>query len=262
MKIIILSLGLDKGTYRQDLELQEQLLSKAFHPEVEVYWAVGGAESLDIKNNRINLPIEDIPQNILEKTVLAINILDDKLSPDFIIRTNTSSYFNFKKTVKLCHKLKKNKYDFAGYWESYAVGYSHKRNSLRFVNGSGIYISKKGIKVLKNLNPRKYKGVPDDVAITQELLSNNLKSTKVKRNNICYHHIFIPRAHIRLKDWGNHVLMHERMRLIDQFFSNTNLFTKSLLFVKIYLHEMSSINFSLRKVYMFFKNVLFRKFKA
>jgi hypothetical protein len=262
VKIIILSLGLDKGTYRQDLELQEQLLSKAFHPEIEVYWAVGGARSSYINNNRINLPIEDTLQNILAKTVLAINILDDKLSPDFIIRTNTSSYFNFKKTVRLCHKLKKNEYDFAGYWESYKVGYSHQKNSLRFVNGSGIYLSKKGIKVLKNLNPRKYKGVPDDVAITQELLSNNLKSTKVKRNNICYHHVFIPRAHIRLKGWGSHVLMHERMRLIDQFFSNTNPLTKSLLFVKIHLHEMSSVTFSFKKVYMFFKNVLFRKFKA
>lgn len=261
MKVIILALASTEGSYGDDLTIHEKTLGSLVNPKVNIFWALGGASEVLTQENRIYLPIDEKFTNILKKTIMSLNYLDEVYHPDIVIRTNTSSYFDLDKVIKVCEKLQEKKFDFAGYLETY------KENTVfelptRFVNGAGIYLSKNAIKILKNVDSERYNNIPDDVAITSELESSGMKPTPLKRNNICYHHVFIPRAHIRVKSWKSKKLAQERMLLVHQFTIAETKLKKVRILIEIYMLEYRNINFSIGKIRGYFFNLINRRFKA
>jgi hypothetical protein len=261
LKVIILALASTEGSYGDDLTVHEKTLGSLVYPKVKMFWALGGASKVLTLKNRIYLPVDEKFTNILKKTIMSLNYLDEVYNPDIIIRTNTSSYFDLDKVIKICEELQEKKFDFAGYLETY------KENTVlelpnRFVNGAGIYLSSNAIKLLKNMDCEKYNDIPDDVAITSELERSGMKPTPLKRNNMCYHHIFIPRAHIRVRSWKNQKLAHDRMLLVHQFTISESKLKKVRILIEIYMLEYRNIDFSIEKIRGYFSNLMNRRFKA
>jgi hypothetical protein len=254
LKILILVVATHNGPYGEDLRVQENTLGTIKHPDVKVFWVIAGANQAELRNNRLYLPIEEKFGNILMKSVLAIKYLDEKFNPDFIIRSNTSSYFNLIKVKRLCEKLIQNNFDFGGYLETYKVN-SEQQGEERFVNGSGIYLARKAINLIKEIDINHYANTPDDVAITLYLKNAGLKATEIKRNNICYHHIFVPRAHSRVKSFNNPSLTRDRMRLIHDFTITKSIVRKIRLWLNIFTNEVRNSNISKANTFYYLKKM-------
>jgi hypothetical protein len=261
LKILILALASTKEPYLADLLVQEETLGSISNTNVQIYWILGGTHEIKLDKQRLYLPVEEKFPNILEKTIMAIRQLNKDLNPDIVIRTNTSSYFNLEKVHRLCEKLNSRKFDFAGYLETYKQPTDPDR-PIRFVNGSGIFLSKNATHVLEQMDFREYLGTPDDVAITLHLEKFGMTPISLKRNNICYHHLFFPRAHIRVKSWNNRSLTHHRMMLVHKFATSRNMYSKLQTALEIYRLEVKSVDLSAKKVFNFAVNLFLRRFKA
>lgn len=254
MKILILAVATENGHYGEDLRVQESTLGTIEHPNINVFWVIAGADKTELRDNRLYLPIKEEFANILRKSVLAIKFLDEKFNPDFIIRTNTSSYFNLFKVNRLCEKLMQNNFDFGGYLETYKVNLEQQVR-MRFVNGSGIYLARKAINLIKEMDIDQYTYTPDDVAISLYLKDVGLKEAEIKRNNICYHHMFFPRAHSRVKSFNNPSLTRDRMRLIHEFTISKSIVRKTHLWLKIFINEIRNSNISKSNTFYYLKKM-------
>lgn len=260
LRIIILVLAAEKESYLEDLRVHESTLGTMKFPNVDLFWVLGGAENLELRGNRLYLPIEEKFSNILMKTVSAIRILDEKFNPDIIIRTNTSSYFDLPRVYKLCKKLISSDFDFGGFLETYKVN-SVPYSGVRFVNGSGMYLARNAIDLIKELDFEQFLEVPDDVAISVYLERLGVKTTQIRRNNICYHHIYFPRAHSRVKSFNNPSLTHHRMRSIHSFTISKGFFRKTRQLLKIFASEMKYSKISTKKTLRYLENLVSGGFK-
>ena len=260
VKIVFLVLATNDHEYHEDQKAQEATWGRLVEGKFRVYWVFGGAKKLEVHENRICLPIEDSFENILQKTIDAMRIIIKVDNPDIVIRTNSSSYFHLTKVEKVAKKLLELNFGFAGFLEKYIDPKTQQPEF--FVNGSAIYLSRNAQKIIANLNHTEFFGVPDDVAINRSLISSGLQHTKTSRNNICYHHLFYPTAHIRVKGWGNRELTRMRMVAIHDFFTTQNLFVKVHKLFNIYSQEWKTSGVTLNKFFKYLYNTRFKTRKT
>lgn len=247
MKVVYLILASNELEYSKDQKAQESTWGQLVQGKFIAYWVFCGASQQEVQSNRIFLPIKESFGNILQKTILATKIIIERDNPDIIIRTNTSSYFNNKKIEKVAKKLLKQRFNYAGFLERYNP--PNFKQTEYFVNGSAIYLSRRAQRIIATLNHQDFMGVPDDVAITRALKSRGFHYRKVGRNNICYHHCFYPRAHIRVKGWKNRELTRKRMIAIHAFFTAQGLIKKTQKYLAIYIQEWKYSEVTCNKLY-------------
>lgn len=118
----------------------------------------------DGDNDYLILNTNDGYSNIAEKTIVAFEEVFKNYDFDYVFRTNTSSYINFKKFEKYI-KNPKNNLDYSG----------QKLKTIEgdeIASGAGFFISRKNIKLLID-NKKDFDTIlPDDVAIAR-LLENH-----------------------------------------------------------------------------------------
>lgn len=101
--------------------------------------------------------VENYPKQMVEKNVLAMEYINSNLSYDYLIRTNLSTFWNFKTLHMYLDKLPET--------NCYA-GWTWYHEPVPFVSGTSIILSKDMVDlVVKNIELIKpyYNNIPDDV---------------------------------------------------------------------------------------------------
>jgi hypothetical protein len=183
-------------------------------------------------------------ENILEKSVGAISWAYQNVDFDFLVRTNVSTYFDIQRVQRIFAQRVGESHYFAGFIDSFKDVYlDNSFLSNIFVTGTGIYFSRDTCQVVAELDYTQFIGVPDDVAISQYLISKQIGPQFIRRGNLHSTHIFIPSVQIRLKSSVVSDLAANRFGLVHSFFLSTTLFEKAKTYWAIERFELANIRF-------------------
>lgn len=252
----LLFLLLSSGEFEYQLDQSAQIMSWAHRPPkgVQVLHLRGklGIEP-HINSGVLWVNCED--RFITKKTLLGIKWAIDNLTFDFIIRSNTSTYFD---PIKLQLILKRQEgLVFGGDWEIYP------KTGQRFVTGTGVFISRTAAELLvSNPSGLKFQSLPDDVAISELVIRNEaIKTISLPRLNLQSHHIVSKYPYVRCKDSVKVTNTAKRMLLYHKYYNSRNIFSRILRYLKLQLWELSVSTWSYAriKVYLIRNFYLFVK---
>lgn len=138
-----------------------------------------GSEAIDSPKlanpNLLLLPIKENFENILHKTLLSVEWALATKKFDFLVRTNTSTYFEDSKLRT--HLLdKKIETTFSGEFGKY--------HGTHFVAGNFMVISRDNCDLLLQMDHEDWAEYPDDVAISKYLILNGIQPQRIKRNDL------------------------------------------------------------------------------
>ena len=121
---------------------------------------------------------------ILRKSLAAIRYVSEKHNPDFIIRGNSSNYFQFAAIFDLLEPLNPSLDFYGGSIGEISADITPLNLALKYVGGSGIYLSRKTYLRLMKMDSELYENVVDDVAIGHFLRDAGVRFTPVSRNDV------------------------------------------------------------------------------
>jgi hypothetical protein len=224
-KIIILVIASNDVEHERDLETQKKTWASRCPDNISVIFLRGwNNDYYFFENNTLHVPCREEYSLILTKTLLGIKYVLEHLKFDVLIRTNVSTYFE---GIRLNQELNKPIYDyefFGGYFDKTKLNHQDKKKSYEYISGAGIFMSKGAANHLVKLNPRKYLGIADDLAIFNYLITyKDIRCIRIARNNLHYTHVFIPTFYIRTKNSFDSNSSSIRMHLIDKYFTSSSL---------------------------------------
>lgn len=224
-KIIILVIASNDVEHERDLETQKKTWASRCPDNISVIFLRGWNNDYYLfENDTLHVPCREEFSLILTKTLLGIKYVLEHLKFDVLIRTNVSTYFE---GIRLNQELNKPIYDcefFGGYFDKTKLKHQDKKKSYEYISGAGIFMSKGAANHLVKLNPRKYLGIADDLAIFNYLTTyKDIRCIRIVRNNLHYTHVFIPTFYIRTKNSFDSNSSSIRMHLIDKYFTSSSL---------------------------------------
>jgi hypothetical protein len=252
MKVLILIIASDDVVHENDLQTQFKTWVSNCPADIRVVILRGWENDFyQFENNVLFVPCREEYLSILNKTILGIKYILENLDFDVLIRTNVSTYYQPK---KLLHELNKPRYkkDFAGgYIDRSSQKFLNTKKSFEYISGTGIFLSKNIAKVVSELDPKIYKNVFDDIAISNHLKLMNVPIIRMSRNNLHSTHFFISTFHIRLKNSFNSRTASVRMKLVHDFYQAENFYQKFRIYCKISLNELSEFISSSESLYLY-----------
>lgn len=178
MNLVILVLDSFTPNSIRNSKTQKKTWVKEASKHSEVLFYKGGDKTFR-REQDLFLNCSDAYSDMGIKTIKAFEWVDLNLSYDYIFRTNTSSYVNYKNLIRYVKIIKEEGTDYCGY-----IG-EHK--DIKYVSGSGIILSKKAIKSLISSKSEIDTDIIEDVAIGKLLKINEISPLKGKRKDIESH---------------------------------------------------------------------------
>lgn len=227
MRVVFLVIASEDAVHQTDLEIQRQTWAASLPSDFRVIWLRGSEEKVaTIHGDTLFVPCRELYENILKKTILGLRYIVENIDFDILVRTNVSTYFDCK---RLFHELSRNIYSkpfFGGYIDKTKGGYFDNRRASEYISGTGIFLSREAAMALYYLNPDVYNGIPDDVAISNYLSSQNFFRIRMHRNNLASTHLFFPSYFTRTKSSVDSSLASKRMLLLNQYFATNRIFVR------------------------------------
>jgi len=240
MKILILIVASNEPENESDLKSQKETWIKSCNPSVSILYLRGwDKDSYQIIHDVLFVPIKEQYSLILDKTILGLQFVLKNFDFDILIRSNVSTYFE---TNRLVAELTRSIYNgsfVGGYFDKSKDLSFYKGKSFEYISGTGIFLSRDAVVELSQMNPKKYTGIFDDLAIFDFLKNKNFKMVRMARNNLFSTHFFIPTFTIRLKNTYNSKSASKRMFLIHKYFIAENNSSRVLAYLSIQLNELS-----------------------
>jgi hypothetical protein len=223
MKITYLALCSDSLPYSKHREAQQLTWADE---STDTFWLVGNGpdpQKVLREGNSLVVGISEEFENILEKTILSFRWAIENNPSEFYIRTNTSTYISDSALRSTISNI--------GSIEHYAAGALGKtRDSDQFGLKGGIFIagnmmifSHKTAELLSKMDSLKFKGVPDDVAISMYFQKNGVTFSQVHRNDLTDYKGFRPGLQHRVKSWSDPKVTSARMIEVHQFYKTTGI---------------------------------------
>lgn len=234
LSILVLLLSAKQPIYQNDQKAQKiSWISKA-PKNVRVFHLLG---ELDAPNRLVgdSLFVNCKDEAILLKTILGLKYCLDNFSFDFIVRSNTSTFFD---TSLLEPKLKgKPNKGFGGFWDLYGT------NREPFVTGTGMFLSRYAAETLINeFTKSDDDSIPDDVAISRILLRNKeIEGFSITRKSLSASHFVTSHFYVRCKDSDNPLNTSIRIERYGEFYFSKGI-DKLFLLLKLQLWELSFIS--------------------
>jgi hypothetical protein len=218
MKVIYLALAGGDQIHEKNKKAQEETWAG---PDslFDIFWVYGNENQGESELNGRNLtvPVAEEYSNLLLKTQLAMDWLVKNTEYDYVIRTNTSNYFNHIQVLKnlsLKDKREKAVGGFQGEWLGTISGVF---SNYDYVSGAGIILSREATEKLCLLPYEEYDSVPDDVAITHYLKKFDFQFFTTTRCDTTDYEMVKPAQQYRVKHWTSSEItclrMHELHRI-------------------------------------------------
>jgi hypothetical protein len=120
----------------------------------------------DQESEYLVVDTKDDYYNIAKKTFIALDNINSNYEYDFVFRTNTSSYINFKNLKEFVKK------DFQSLDYSGSILKAVEGDTI--ASGAGIFLSKKNVELILQNSDYFDESLPDDVAISRVLKKFNI----------------------------------------------------------------------------------------
>jgi hypothetical protein len=239
-KIIFLILASDNKINIMDERLQKVTWAEDTPKNIECIWVKGDestkATLYSSENRRLSVPIREVQENILEKTIAAIEWALENREFDTIIRTNVSSYFALNHLRPDESMLRTT--PIAGGFLDVTRIRDFRSQGDWFISGSGIFLNRAACKELKYMDISEFEGIPDDVAISNYLKRIQVPILSIKRCNIQNTGFFLPIPYLRLKSSIHPEVTIDRMKLVNQYFTSKAFQDKLIALCNIYFYEI------------------------
>jgi len=253
LKIVYLILLSENDVYWHDMHSQRDTWATE---DSKVIWISGWNNNYtQLKDRILYLPIINTYNNILLKTLMGIEWCLANLDFDFIVRTNTSTYFNTQNTYNLLNLYKNENYFSGGYIEKCEDIYFQNRGKIEFMSGCGIFLSKLCALEIMSIDHNWYLDVPEDIAISHFLWEREIKITRIPRNNVHFTHIYLPATHARLKSSRNGMLASKRMNNLSDIAKASNFQCRFIALIGFYRTELMDISWRIGSLKTYLINV-------
>jgi hypothetical protein len=220
MHIIFLVIASEDPIHQADLLTQRLTWASNPPSNCRIIWLRGSdRDDCFLDGDTLYVPCPELYSNILEKTILGIRFALENFSFDILIRTNVSTYFDLKRLQRELSKDFYSRLFVGGYVDKTKGGYFGKSIPFDYISGTGIFLSTGAAQILSSLNSASFAGIPDDVAITEFSLQQNIPLVRMHRNNLGSTHLFFPSYFTRAKSSTDSALASKRMRLLHMYFS-------------------------------------------
>lgn len=217
MRIVYLNLSADSEPFLSHMKAQQE--TWAFNIQSMPIWIFGSKSQTSKYHSelhRLELPIEEKFENILAKSIEGIKWALQNLEFDFIVRGNTSNYYDDLVLRDFLSQHLNDKY-FAGS----ELGFTELNNQTpvntgRYLSGTGIVLSRDAARKMLDIDISNYKDWPDDVAISHHLSMHELPFTRIPRGDITDFKPLTFTTQYRVKSWTDHDHTSERMYKVDK----------------------------------------------
>jgi len=240
MKIVFLALAGGGIGHEKNLTTQREFM-KPMMQEVEIFWCRFSSEITEIQvvENEILIPGVENYAGLLEKTIKAVQWLEKNIEFDFLIRTNTSNFFDITSVKRELSQFGENS-SAGGVFGKWNGPISQTNCRFKFVSGAGIFLNRKAVEIVSAIDYKLYVNDPDDVAISFELLINNTKFIPIRRNDITDHKSLFGSPQFRLKSWKNDFVTQKRFELISSIYQATDFLETFIRISKFYRFQLIS----------------------
>lgn len=212
--VIIIPCG--PGVHRDHESAQRNTWAKNAPTGVRVLWVRDGKSlSFDENSATLVVPTAEGLEHLLEKTLLAIDWAVGTYSPKYVVRTNTSSYWDIELLLAQLDTLPKRGC-YAGFIGSWT---DPNGREIVYVSGSGIRFSADVASIITQMRVEDYKEYFDDVAIGKYLAMKGVEPSELHRTDITD---FAPpnmSAHSRVKNWNDPLATSRRMYLLHALYN-------------------------------------------
>ena len=213
VRVLYLIIGSSDAEHEADLNAQRQTWLSCLNSE-DAYLVLRGTKLTQAKRegHELSLPAEERYENILQKTVLGIEWVNQHIEYQYLVRTNVSTYFRHSKVHKVLTELIGLLNPAYGGYIDYANFPTRSgKNPTSYVAGTGIMMNRQAADLLARLPFNDYKGLPDDLAISHFLNSEGVRSSYIARSNFSSTHVLSNAIQIRLK--SSHLPHAARLRM-------------------------------------------------
>jgi len=216
--------------YVSDYSAQCETWASSIPETLKVFWVVGNPEisSAFIRNNL--LYVKCIDSDILKKTLEALRFVNSSFKYDYVVRTNTSTYFCVDSLHRLIQKLSRSEVDFAGF--PLGISLRKRRNFGIYCSGAGLVLSHKAGEYLANV-PIGHSNFPDDVAISK-LLSERFGTFYIGRSDLEFMPFFWKTWMVRAKNPLNSFSTAQYMYLLHHFFTSSGFKKRCKSYLSLY----------------------------
>ena len=243
-KIIILAISNGPSVHDSHRIAQSQTWAKVDTPEIKIRWLksisntnLGGLE------NRI-LWLNSSPEftGILQNSVLGLQwILDNEIF-DWVIFTNTSTYFRVNRLGKLLKDMPTDRPIVAGNLQPYYPINDRWGGKRTYLQGSGVYINYEAALKIANLNFSHFGDMPADLALSDYIKMHKIEIKRLPVCNLYIHHMLFSSSQIRVKSREHPELPALRMYRIDKMYTAHCRLMKIFYWVKFEFSELRVVS--------------------
>jgi hypothetical protein len=225
MKVLILALSGGGGEHLKNEMAQRETWAENLPGNFQIYWLVADPRldqtSISRSERRIYTPMQEVYSNLLPKSLTAIKYSLQEFDFDFLIRTNTTSYFSTPLIEKTLEDSSTSELygGVEGIFKRELQRGEIENSEVRFISGAGIWLSRKVSEILVEMDHRQYHDLVDDVAIG-DFLSKRIGRTKIERVNVTDFEPVRPSAHTRIKHWRKNQISVRRMLALHQIYQS------------------------------------------
>ena len=241
MRVIFLSLAANTKEHEDNRKAQESTSFAELPPNTQIFYMYGRPDlgDIQIEGNSILLPTPEEYLGMLRKTILAVDFLHKKFNPDFIVRINTSNYFDVCRVRKLLSECA----DELSRCPGGLVGEIDNpldsiEPAIKYIGGAGIYLHRNMYLKLLEIDIAKYSRIVDDVAIGHFFHSLRIEPMSLLRCDVTDSAAVFPTYQTRLKAWHSNQITQNRFFEIHRIYSARNRFQESYYFVIFSLLEI------------------------
>jgi hypothetical protein len=243
-KIIILAIANGPPVYDAHRIAQSQTWAREDTPDIKIRWLKSSSiANLEVLNNRI-LRLNSSPEftRILQNRVLGLQWILNNEKFDWVIFTNTSTYFRINKLSKLLKKMPTDRPVVAGNLQPYYPKNDQWGGKRTYLQGSGIYINYEAALKIANLNFLDFDNMPDDLALSDYIRMHEIEIRKIPVCNLYLHHVLFSSSQIRVKSREYPKLPEVRMYHIHRIHSSRYILIKIYYWIKLELLEFRVVN--------------------
>lgn len=217
MQIVYLNLATDEEPFQSHMKAQKGTwASNLQSTAIWIYGSYLSEAKYSEEANRLDLPVREAFENILEKSVLGIEWAVNNLEFDYIVRGNTSNYYDDQTLRVFLSNLADHEYFVGSELGSAEQNRTTKVNAGQYLSGTGIILSRNAARKVLDLDLTLYTDWPDDVAISHHLSNHGLQFTRIQRGDITDFKPLMFTTQYRVKSWTNHEHTSERMWTVDK----------------------------------------------